>query len=48
MWSAACQTAFTDLKNALIKAPVLAVFDPNREHEVWVDASDFAIGAALV
>ena len=29
-------------------APVLQVFDESKAREVWVDASDYAVGATLV
>ena len=42
------EAAFNKLKEALTSAPILQVFDENKPHEVWVDASDYAIGATLV
>lgn len=32
----------------MTSAPVLQVFDDSKERAVWVDASDFAVGATLV
>ena len=29
-------------------APILQVFDEEKPNEVWVDASDYAVGATLV
>ena len=29
-------------------APILQVFDEEKPHEVWVDASDYAVGTTLV
>ena len=42
------EAAFRKLKEALTSAPILQVFDEDKPHEVWVDASDFAVGATLV
>ena len=39
--------AFEDLKRALISAPVLAYFDINKSHELYVDACGLSIGAVL-
>ena len=47
-WSNEEETAFQQLKEALTSAPILQVFDKDKLHEVWVDASDFAVGATLV
>ena len=41
-------TAFEALKHALTKAPILQVYNNELKHEVWVDASDYAVGATLV
>ena len=47
-WNTKEEAAFQKLKEALTSAPVLQVFDKDKPHEVWVDASDFAVGATLV
>ena len=47
-WTVACAEAFETLKNKLTSAPILQVYDPDREAQLWVDASDYAVGAALV
>ena len=47
-WSNEEEAAFQKLKEALTSAPVLQVFDEDKPHEVWVDASDYAVGATLV
>ena len=47
-WSNEEEAAFRKLKEALTSAPILQVFDEDKPHEVWVDASDFAVGATLV
>ena len=52
-WDDNCQTAFEDLKKALVEAPVLALPDFTKPFEVTTfqvvtDASDYAIGAILV
>ena len=47
-WSNEEEAAFQKLKEALTSAPILQVFDKDKPHEVWVDASDYAVGATLV
>ena len=47
-WSNEEDAAFRKLKEALTSAPILQVFDEDKPHEVWVDASDYAVGATLV
>ena len=47
-WEAMEEAAFEALKNALTTAPILQVFDEEKPHEVWVDASDYTAGATLV
>ena len=46
-WLPLHQQAFTELKSALLGAPVLALPDPDRQYVVNTDASDFATGAVL-
>ena len=48
-WNAACQTAFTSLKQCLTTAPVLAypIFGPDTEFIIETDASSFGLGAVL-
>ena len=48
MWGAVEEAAFQKLKEALTSAPILQVFNKDKPHEVWVDASDYAVGATLV
>ena len=47
-WNNEEEAAFWKLKEALTSAPILQVFDEDKPHEVWVDASDYAVGATLV
>ena len=47
-WEATEEAALEALKKALTTAPILQVFDEEKPHEVWVDASDYAVGATLV
>ena len=47
-WSTDEEAAFQKLKEALTSAPILQVFDEDKLHEVWVDASDYAVGTTLV
>ena len=46
-WTSVEETAFQDLKTALISAPVLAAPDPDLPYVVITDASDFAVGGVL-
>ncbi|GMF62133.1 unnamed protein product [Phytophthora fragariaefolia] len=47
-WTAECQQAFDAVKQGLTEAPILAVADQARPCHVVCDASDFAIGCALM
>jgi archaellum component FlaC len=47
-WSVRSQKAFDELKAAVMKEPVLALPDFNKNFEVQTDASDFAIGGVLM
>ena len=47
-WGTEEEAAFQKLKEALTSAPILQVFDKDKPHEVWVDASDYAVSATLV
>ncbi|KAG2972120.1 hypothetical protein PC128_g26191 [Phytophthora cactorum] len=47
-WPAECQQAFDAVKQGLTEAPILAVADQNCPFQVVCDASDFAIGCALM
>ncbi|KAG3122101.1 hypothetical protein PI126_g24281 [Phytophthora idaei] len=47
-WTAECQQAFDAVKRGLTEAPILAVADQDRPFHVVCDASDFAIGCALL
>ncbi|GMF57417.1 unnamed protein product [Phytophthora fragariaefolia] len=47
-WTAECQRAFDAVKQGLTEAPVLAVADQDRPFHVVCDASDVAIGCALM
>ncbi|KAE8884953.1 hypothetical protein PF003_g30757 [Phytophthora fragariae] len=48
VWTADCQQAFDAAKQGLTEAPILAVADQDRPFHVVCDASDFAIGCALM
>ncbi len=39
--------AFTELKQAFLKAPILNHFDPERHLQIETDASGYAIGGVL-
>uniref|UniRef100_A0AAV1TGG3 Reverse transcriptase domain-containing protein n=1 Tax=Peronospora matthiolae TaxID=2874970 RepID=A0AAV1TGG3_9STRA len=47
-WSAECQHSFEGIKKILIQSPVLAIADRDRPFHVVCDASNFAIGCALM
>ncbi|KAG3124536.1 hypothetical protein PI126_g23211 [Phytophthora idaei] len=47
-WTTECQQAFDAVKQGLTEAPILAVADQERPFHVVCDASDFAIGCALM
>ena len=47
-WTDECQKAFEILRDALTEAPILAFPDINKPYKVYTDASNYAIGAALV
>lgn len=47
-WTALEQQSFASIKQSLIEAPVLAIADQNKEFFVVCDASDNAIGCALM
>ena len=47
-WNADCQRSFERIKQSLIQSPILAIADQDRPFHVVCDASDFAIGCALM
>ena len=47
-WVTEEEATFNKLKEALTSAPILQVFDKDKLHEVWVDASDYTVGTTLV
>ena len=46
-WNASLEETFNKLKSLIVNAPTLAIPDPNQTFEVEMDASDYAIAAAL-
>jgi len=46
-WNEKEQKAFEKLKRLMSFIPVLAIPDPNREFQMEVDASEYAIGGVL-
>ena len=47
-WGDTEHEAFQAVKESLLHAPILALTDPDRPFSVICDASDFAIGNALL
>ena len=47
-WHAKLEDTFQGVKASLLHAPILALPDPDRPFSVVCDASDFAIGSALL
>ena len=47
-WTKDAKRAFVKLKAALCSAPVLQIFDPDKDVQVVTDASGFALGAVLL
>lgn len=43
-----CDRAFIQLRDALISAPILAIYDPTSETELHCDASSHGFGAVLL
>lgn len=43
-----CSKAFSTLRDALVSAPVLSIYNPNRETELHTDASSHGFGAVLL
>jgi len=46
-WGVEQQKSFDIMKNVLVSAPVLSMYDPNAETRVLADSSSFALGACL-
>ena len=46
-WDHGYKDGFKTIKERLTNAPILAIFDPEKEALLEIDASDFAIGACL-
>ena len=42
-----CQEAFNEIKKRITAAPILLIFDPEKEVFLETDASDYAIGACI-
>ncbi|CAO3588754.1 unnamed protein product [Absidia cylindrospora] len=47
MWTAICENAFKNLKQALIEVPSLLLPTCDGKFELYTDASDIAIGGAF-
>jgi hypothetical protein len=47
VWDTPQEEAFNKLKRILTSHPVLVLYDPNKEHRICSDASNFALGATI-
>jgi hypothetical protein len=46
-WSPDCRASFDKVRNLLVSAPVLAIFDRTRPITIYTDASGIGVGAVL-
>lgn len=47
-WGDKQKEAFNELKKSLISAPILALYDPNKETKINADASSYGIGGVVL
>uniref|UniRef100_A0A0K8W549 RNA-directed DNA polymerase n=1 Tax=Bactrocera latifrons TaxID=174628 RepID=A0A0K8W549_BACLA len=48
VWTTACEEAFQHLVRSVTTAPVLAIYDVSKEHELHTDASSVGVAAILL
>ena len=48
IWGPPQEKAFQEIKSSLTKAPVLALYNPNRETKISADATSFGLGGILL
>jgi hypothetical protein len=46
-WTDECKKAFTSIKKQLTTAPILTIFNPEKEVTLETDVSNYAIGARI-
>lgn len=47
-WNESCEEEFGKIKDAIVNAPILKTFEESRHSLLFVDASDYGIGAVLM
>lgn len=48
VWTTECKTSFQELKHKLTTAPLLVILDPEKDFEIYSDASRKDLGCVLI